>query len=55
LIAATALVHGLTVATRDIADFRSRGVNLLNLGKRDFAAAQKPEAKSRGQLQGWAI
>jgi predicted nucleic acid-binding protein len=30
LIAATALVHRLTVATRNIADFRAMGVGLLN-------------------------
>jgi predicted nucleic acid-binding protein len=30
LIAATALVHGLTVATRNVADFEGMGVNLLN-------------------------
>ena len=30
MIAATALVHGLTVATRNIADFRAMGVSLLN-------------------------
>lgn len=30
LIAATALVHGMTVVTRDIADFASTGVRLLN-------------------------
>ena len=30
IIAATALVHGLTVATRNIADFRAMGVSLLN-------------------------
>jgi toxin FitB len=30
LIAATALVHGLTVVTRDIADFAPMGVKLLN-------------------------
>jgi predicted nucleic acid-binding protein len=30
LIAATALVHGLTVATRNVADFRAMGVSLLN-------------------------
>lgn len=30
LIAATALVHGLTVATRNIADFESTGVALIN-------------------------
>jgi hypothetical protein len=30
LIAATALVHGLTVATRNIADFDSMGVGVLN-------------------------
>jgi predicted nucleic acid-binding protein len=29
-IAATALVHGLTVVTRNIPDFRSTGVRLLN-------------------------
>jgi len=30
LIAATALVHGMTVVTRNIADFESCGVRLLN-------------------------
>ena len=30
LIAATALVHGMTVVTRNIADFQHTGVNLLN-------------------------
>ncbi|MFZ0478039.1 MAG: type II toxin-antitoxin system VapC family toxin [Terriglobales bacterium] len=30
LIAATALVHGLTVATRNIADFERAGVGVLN-------------------------
>jgi hypothetical protein len=30
LIAATALVHGMTVVTRNVADFQSSGVPLLN-------------------------
>jgi predicted nucleic acid-binding protein len=30
LIAATAMVHGLTVVTRDVADFEPMGVALLN-------------------------
>ena len=30
LIAATALVHGLTLVTRNIADFQLSGVNLIN-------------------------
>lgn len=30
LIAATALVHGLTVATRNVAEFEGMGVNVLN-------------------------
>jgi toxin FitB len=30
LIAATALVHGLTVATRNISDFRTTGVAVVN-------------------------
>ena len=30
LIAATALVHGLTVATRNVADFEAMGVGVLN-------------------------
>lgn len=30
LIAATALVHGMTVVTRNIADFQATGVELLN-------------------------
>lgn len=29
-IAATALVHGMTVVTRNVADFRATGVSLLN-------------------------
>jgi predicted nucleic acid-binding protein len=30
LIAATALVHGLTVATRNVSDFERTGVGVLN-------------------------
>jgi len=30
LIAATALVHGLTVATRNVADFERTGAGVLN-------------------------
>ena len=30
LIAATALVHGMTVATRNVADFASTGVAVFN-------------------------
>lgn len=30
LIAATALVHGLTVVTRNVSDFKSSGVSLIN-------------------------
>lgn len=30
LIAATALVHGLTVVTRNVADFEATGASLLN-------------------------
>jgi predicted nucleic acid-binding protein len=30
LVAATALVHGLTVATRNVADFQPTGVTLIN-------------------------
>lgn len=30
LIAATALVHGMTVVTRDVKDFKPTGVSLLN-------------------------
>jgi hypothetical protein len=30
LIAATALVHGMTVATRNVRDFRKAGVKILN-------------------------
>jgi toxin FitB len=29
-VAASALVHGMTVATRNVADFASTGVSLLN-------------------------
>jgi predicted nucleic acid-binding protein len=41
LIAATALVHGLTVVTRNVADFGLVGVALLN--PRDVQSAGKPE------------
>ena len=34
LIAATALVHGLTVVTRDISQFEAAGVDVLNLWTR---------------------
>jgi toxin FitB len=30
LVAATALVHGLTVATRNVSDFKKTGVKVLN-------------------------
>ena len=30
LVAATALVHGLTVATRNVADFKKTGVKVIN-------------------------
>jgi predicted nucleic acid-binding protein len=30
LIAATALVHGMTVVTRNVADFKPTGVNIVN-------------------------
>jgi predicted nucleic acid-binding protein len=30
MIAATALVHGMTVVTRNLADFEASGVSLLN-------------------------
>jgi predicted nucleic acid-binding protein len=30
LIAATALVHGMTVVTRNVADFQPTGVTILN-------------------------
>lgn len=30
LIAATALVHGMTIVTRNVADFQSSGVSILN-------------------------
>jgi hypothetical protein len=30
LIAATALVHGMTVATRNVRDFRKAGVKIVN-------------------------
>lgn len=33
LIAATALVHGMTVATRNVADFQHTGVVLINPGR----------------------
>ena len=33
LIAATALVHGMTLVTRNVADFEPMGVALLNLWK----------------------
>lgn len=36
LIAATALIHGLTVVTRNVKDFRSTGVDTLNPFARDM-------------------
>ncbi len=30
MIAATALVHGMTVVTRNVADFKASGVPVLN-------------------------
>lgn len=30
IIAATALVHGMTIVTRNVVDFQSTGVNILN-------------------------
>jgi predicted nucleic acid-binding protein len=41
LIAATALVHGLTVVTRNVADFELVGVALFNPW--DLRSAGKPE------------
>jgi len=42
LIAATALVHGLTIVTRNIADFASTGVPLFNPWEgQDTAVAKK--------------
>ena len=34
MIAATAKIHGLTVVTRNVADFKTFGVQLLNPSKR---------------------
>lgn len=36
LIAATALVHGMTVVTRNVADFQATGVTILNPWRADF-------------------
>ena len=35
LIAATALIHGMTIVTRNVMDFQPTGVNLLNPWERD--------------------
>jgi len=43
LIAATALVHGLTVATRNVADFEPTGVALVN----PWEPARADEGRSR--------
>jgi toxin FitB len=40
LIAATALVHGMTVVTRNVADFEPTGVLTLNPWRGDHEAAQ---------------
>jgi len=40
LIAATALVHGLTVVTRNVADFESTGVALINPWERQQAGKE---------------
>ncbi len=45
LIAATALVHGMTVVTRNTIDFEPTGVTLLNPWK-------TPQGKGRKQLRG---
>lgn len=44
LIAATAMVHGMTVVTRNIADFRASGVPLVDPWQDDVPAAKgQPE------------
>ena len=42
LIAATALTHGMTVATRNVADFQATGVALLNPWEAPASAAKDP-------------
>jgi len=42
LIAATALVHGMTVVTRDTADFLPCGVNVLNPWQGDSPVSVRP-------------
>ncbi len=46
-IAATALVHGMTVVTRNIADFRGTGVPLLNPWDAQLTGFHEPQATLR--------
>jgi toxin FitB len=48
MIAATALVHGPTVVTRDVADFEATGVALVNPWQSQ-QAPKFPEEKRRGR------
>ena len=49
MIAATAKVHGLTVVTRNVADFKAFGVPLLNPFKAHCCKTRRPPAASRSQ------
>ena len=46
VIAATTLVHGMTVVTRNVDDFKATGVPLINLGEStiNLAAVFRPTA-----------
>jgi hypothetical protein len=54
LIAATALQHGLTLATRDVNDFRGLGIRLLNPWDAHTLTPRWPEAKESEPGEGHA-
>lgn len=50
LIAATAAVHDLTVATRNVEDFEALGVAIVNRGTRDVGLAHREQTSRRWRI-----